>query len=163
MPARGTLMLAAVAAVAGLMFPRPDSFGEQDGAAPDAKTVPLRSDAEPTDNYLWLLSDDGPPPSRTAARLRDQLGKCRVADIEQAEKVAYRYRFSQGGCYADERLEVAALVGLARTAPGFGDKGDFVWIVNDRRYGHVTDTSYGGIQQCLWISATTAEVIAVLP
>ena len=107
-------------------------------------------------DHMWLL-DDAEVARRGAGRLRETLSKSRVPNVDAAENAADRHQDDHGGRYARGIGGVVALRRLGRDVLDLGSSGDFVWIVQ------YTNFLEGGVTQELWVSASTGEVLAVLP
>jgi len=107
---------------------------------------------EPYGDYLASFRKPAADRSATERALFKKLAGCKVPTPEAARGIAFRNVGLQRD--AQESIRVAGLIRLGRNVPGFGEKGDFVWIV--RFY------LSGGISEEIWVSATSGAVISVL-
>ena len=86
----------------------------------------------------------------------ERLRPSKVPTNEKAEHIANAAKRRHGGISAMESSGVIGLVCLGRKIPGFGEAGDYVWIVRFASLGV-------GTTQEAWVSSTTGEVRWIFP
>ena len=116
-------------------------------------------------DYRWLL--DVTPEDRkidTIAYLCDRLAKCKVNGRDAVGSAVFRYKREHGelkevNSTHGNAATVTGLVRLARDVPEFGEKGDFVWVVQIYHdFGGGKGEAPGGMLQELWIVAETGRI-----
>ncbi len=147
----------AVLSVAALFVSSFIDFGRNQAVAGQR----LVSD-EPYGDYLASFRKPAADRNESERAMFKKLAGCKVPTPEAARKIAFGYKLkSLGGQRADESDHVVGLVPLARNVPGFGEKGDFVWIV---RYGYrdPANLALEGVSEEIWVSATSGVPLAML-
>jgi hypothetical protein len=81
----------------------------------------------------------------------------KVPTADKAKEAAATYKLKVNGMLAEEAPNVVSLLPLGIDVPDFGQRGDLVWVVQFRLFGH------GAITQEVWINANTGGLVAILP
>ena len=81
----------------------------------------------------------------------------KVPTADKAKEAAATYKLKMRDMLAEEAPRVVSLLPLGIDVPDFGQRGDLVWVVQFRLFGH------GAITQEVWINANTGGVVAILP
>jgi hypothetical protein len=147
----------------GLLLAADLTVGRASGLAepPDAKPekgTGHQAEARNVLDFLGLL--DAPDKSKLTDDQRDvlkRLDKSKVPTVAEAEKVATQYKVKADGLLAEEGSKVTGLVPLGVDVADFAKRGELIWIVQFRMFGH------GALTQEVWVSSSTGATRAMFP
>lgn len=132
-------------------------------ATQDASTARGRAEATSPANevrgsgdLLWLIDRDRRNLGVEYQQILKALDASKVPRVAEAQAIAMRFMFKNGGLLAEERATVVGLLRLGRDFRPLASNGDLVWVV---RISHL----WLGVTQELWIGTTSGDVHAMLP